>query len=426
MHGEEFCVHVVYPKAFKDETGSPHGFKGGIEEFPYLLGGKGKVCQYLIWQVKGVASEVVLRNNHSYPFGVWENAEERHEAIVLPDYVGGRSSLGNLAEDTIFLVHTCSLPGETYLTNGGIYGRVLRYRKKRPYGRATCGGTEQLMKTNPFAAACFANCTIPFGMVTVRDLGGLSHLLGVPVDLTTGEVETESIEDANSCHIHDVSKLTSKGELPGFSAEFIKQWAASPMRESWKGQVKDTGRQVAHGLMTLGALRPVLRLFHSGTVKNQKGGNSNQTVATLFRGKRPDDPAATKVAGRLKYLLGENRGTKDRAKALPDETLLEIYVWLNPDDSGWLRANFVIKSWHMSGEEPEGIGYLTHNGKPLEFSLQVIQEEESGASHEVLTLEPEWLLEKVGDMLRQVDQELQQAASTPEPTNDNPTFAGRA
>jgi hypothetical protein len=75
------------------------------------------------------ALETVGRTGLIYE-GFGENAEKSHKRIILPDNVGRRSSLGNLAEDTGFLVHVSSLPGERYLTNGGIYGRVPHCQKE--------------------------------------------------------------------------------------------------------------------------------------------------------------------------------------------------------------------------------------------------------------------------------------------------------
>ncbi|CAN5183447.1 hypothetical protein BH11PAT4_BH11PAT4_3750 [soil metagenome] len=301
---------------------------------------------------------------------------------------------------------------------------VCRITKRSlPLGKAACGEDQNNMN-KPFGQICFENCVVPFGMLTIRGCGSLADLLGSPLTLS-GAMEEYEVTESNALHEFSVSQATAKGDaLPIFAADFIKQYAASPLRKSWKGDVKDTGRRAAHGLMLLSSLRAILGYFHSGNIKGQVGVLKTQNMIQLFRKKTPDQPARQTIAGKMKYALGTHRGTKDKMLALSDDTLLEVHIWVNPTEDGWFRINFVIENWFAPDSAPADVEMLTWNGKPLEFTLEVINNEEDG-QHELLTLQPEWLMQRLSELLTTVQEELDAQPVAPPVGGPSPQFAAR-
>ncbi len=73
------------------------------------------------------------------------------------------------------------------------------------------------------------------------------------------------------------------------------------------------------------------------------------------------------------YRKGDNEGqtgaveVEKVAKAIrsiPDNTLVNFIVWLNPDRNGWFRYNLVLNKWDATAEKPVKLSLIVQQGIP--------------------------------------------------------------
>lgn len=103
--------------------------------------------------------------------------------------------------------------------------------------------------------------------------------------------------------------------------------------------IQDNGMQILHGAIGIGVVKQAARFLDSALLveTNEGDGRYVKKIEMRYKQTGPDQDGQMDMDC-----------LRESIDSFPDETLVGIYLWVNPTDDGWLRLNLVLNKWDQN------------------------------------------------------------------------------